>query len=223
LLDELLVLKGQREEERKALEEERRALRREAEQEADRARKKGREEGLSAGHKEGVSRGEAQVEIRVRQEYKDRFGQLLTLLTSVRESLERDMEALSDRNGPMLVRLWQAMLKRFIRREVEVDGETALRVFREVAARISDRTRIRIFLNPKDRDLYSAREREFIEIKRVAEQFDLIADEGIERGGCLIETNLGVYDARLRSQLEAVDREIEGIFQEGRSDEPPKG
>lgn len=219
LREELESLKKQREEERKSLDEERKTLRIEAEQEASRLGEKARQEGFLKGHGEGLARGEAQVESRVRLEYQERFGELLELLTSVRECLERDMEALSDRKGPMFVRLWQAMLKRFIRREVELDGETALRVFREVSGRISDRTKIRVFLNPKDRDLYSLREREFLEIRRVAEQFDLIADEGIERGGCLVETNLGVYDARLTSQLEAVDREIEELFQEGRSDE----
>lgn len=223
LLAELDVLKSQRQSERKVLGEEREALRIEAEREAKRLGEQAREEGLKQGHKEGMVRGEAQVESRVRQEYQFRFSQMLDLLGSVREGLENDLEALVDRNGPMLVRLWQAMLERFLRREVELDDETALRVFREVAGRISDRTKIRVFLNPKDRDLCSAREKDFSEIKRVAEQFDLIADESIERGGCLVETNLGVYDARWRSQLEAVDREIEELFQEGRFDDDSAG
>lgn len=219
LRDRLESLKKEREEERRALDEEGKALREAARKECKALQEKARKEGQQKGYGEGLARAVAEVEARVRQEYGERFGELLGLMEGSVRRLEEERQALLDQNGPMLVRLWQTMLERFLRREVEFDGDTALRVFREVLGRVSDRTRIRVFFNPLDRDIFSARENEFAEIRRVAEQFDVIADEGIERGGCLVETNLGVYDARWHSQIEALSREIDELIGEGRDRE----
>jgi flagellar assembly protein FliH len=52
------------------------------------------------------------------------------------------------------------------------------------------------------------------EIKRVIEEFELIGDATIEKGSCMVETNLGVYDARWKTQLEAIEREIQSLMGE---------
>ncbi len=220
LRERLEVMKRERDEERKALEDEGKALRETVRKECETLQARAREEGLRQGHEEGLAKAEAEVEARLRAEYEKRFGEIQQRMETLGRTLEDSRQDLLDRNGPMLVRLWQTMLERFLRREVELDGETALRVFREVLGRISDRTKIRVFFNPLDRDVFASREKDFAEIRRVCEQFDIIADEGIERGGCLVETNLGVYDARWRSQIEAVSTEIDELMQEGRDREP---
>ena len=45
--------------------------------------------------------------------------------------------------------------------------------------------------------------------------FELQADDHVECGSCLIETNLGIYDARWRTQLEQISGEIENLLMEG--------
>jgi flagellar biosynthesis/type III secretory pathway protein FliH len=37
-----------------------------------------------------------------------------------------------------------------------------------------------------------------------------VADDRVARGGCIIETELGVVDARLSTQLDAIERALRG-------------
>jgi type III secretion protein L len=49
-----------------------------------------------------------------------------------------------------------------------------------------------------------------IERGRGAQALTFRADERVARGGCIVETELGVVDARLSTQLEAIERALRG-------------
>lgn len=183
-------------------------------EEAEQARAEAAEKGMEEGYRDGLASSREEIREEVREEFRGRFGEAESLLGSIIESLNAESGRLVDLNAPLMVKLWQAMLERLLRREVEFDSDTTLRVFRELIPRVSDRTRIRILLNPEDREMFLDRGKEFSEIKRAAESFELVADEYIEKGSCLIETNMGVYDASWKCQLEAVNREIDRLLQE---------
>jgi flagellar assembly protein FliH len=183
-------------------------------EEAEKARIEAAEKGMEEGYRDGLASSREEIREEIREEFRGRFGEAEALLGSIIGSLNTESGRLVDLNAPLMVKLWQAMLERLLRREVQFDSDTTLRVFRELIPRVSDRTRIRILLNPEDREMFLDRGKEFSEIKRAAESFELVADEYIEKGSCLIETNMGVYDASWKCQLEAVNREIDRLLQE---------
>ena len=45
---------------------------------------------------------------------------------------------------------------------------------------------------------------------RAAQAVRFVADDRVARGGCIIETELGVVDARLSTQLDAIERALRG-------------
>jgi type III secretion protein L len=49
-----------------------------------------------------------------------------------------------------------------------------------------------------------------VERCRSAQVARFVADERVPRGGCILETELGVVDARLSTQLEAIERALRG-------------
>ena len=49
-----------------------------------------------------------------------------------------------------------------------------------------------------------------VERCRAAQVVRFVADDRVSRGGCIIETELGVVDARLSTQLEAIERALRG-------------
>jgi flagellar assembly protein FliH len=214
LQEELRGLRSGLDEERSRLEARERELSERLEAETAQAREKARDEGFDRGYDEGLEAARAKAREEVAAEYAERFGRLEKVLEDAMNSLEASRREEIDRQAPLLVGLWQKMLERLLRREVELDGETVLRVFRELIHRVSDRTKIRIVLNPADRELFLKNGAEYAEIKRAADLFEVVADEHIEKGSCVLETGLGVYDARWESQLERIDREIDGILRE---------
>lgn len=172
------------------------------------------EKGFREGYAEGLATAEKEIEGKIRHQYEDHFSETEALLqqalNGLKEAIDRDIE----NNAPKMVRLWQIMLQRLLRCRVELDEEAAIRVFRELLTRVSDRGKIKLFINPSDRDLFLSRSEEMAEIKRVAELFEIIGDENIEKGSCILETNLGVHDARWSSQLEAMNGQIDRLVRE---------
>lgn len=214
LQEELDGLRSGLDEERSRLEARELELRDRLKAETERAREKARDEGFEKGYDEGLEAARAKAREEITAQYAERFGRLEKLLESALDSLEASRREEVDGQAPLLVGLWRKILERLLRREVELDGQTVLRVFRELIHRVSDRTKIRIVLNPADRELFLKNEAEYAEIKRAADLFEVVADEHIEKGSCVLETGLGVYDARWESQLERIDREIDGILRE---------
>lgn len=49
-----------------------------------------------------------------------------------------------------------------------------------------------------------------VERCRAARAVRFVADDRVARGGCIIETELGVVDARLSTQLDAIERALRG-------------
>ncbi len=172
------------------------------------------ERGFKEGYGKGLATAEKEIEEKLRHEYSDRFSQTEELLIRALKSLEQSIEKDIEINAPKMVRLWQIMLKRLLRTRVELDEDVALRVFRELMTRVSDRGKVKLFINPSDKDLFLSRSDEMAEIKRVAELFEIIGDDNIERGSCILETNLGVHDARWSSQLEAINGQIDLLVRE---------
>jgi len=49
-----------------------------------------------------------------------------------------------------------------------------------------------------------------VERCRAAQAVRFVADDRVARGGCIVETELGVVDARLSTQLDAIERALRG-------------
>jgi flagellar biosynthesis/type III secretory pathway protein FliH len=45
---------------------------------------------------------------------------------------------------------------------------------------------------------------------RAAQAVRFVGDERVTRGGCIIETELGIVDARLSTQLDAIEHALRG-------------
>ena len=177
----------------------------------ERARSEGRAEGQKTGREEGL----VQAKKEISAEYAQRFSALVSRLESVHETLVAQTDSLIRLLAPKVIRLWQNLLKRMLHKEVALDQETILRVFAGVLQRVSNKERIVVYLAPEDVDLLRDRQGEFSDILRGTKHLEFIADTSVDQGSCIVETNLGVYDARWRTQLEQIDSEIEMLFIEG--------
>lgn len=177
----------------------------------ERARSEGRAEGQKTGREEGL----VQAKKEISAEYAQRFSALVSRLESVHETLVAQTDSLIRLLVPKVIRLWQNLLKRMLHKEVALDQETILRVFAGVLQRVSNKERIVVYLAPEDVDLLRDRQGEYADILRGTKHLEFIADTSVDQGSCIVETNLGVYDARWRTQLEQIDSEIEMLFIEG--------
>ncbi len=146
-----------------------------------------RREGFAAGHAEGVA-------------------QAAVVLASARAEGERAWQSLT----PAAIGLARQMAEKIVGRAVALDeGVTAEIAAEALSAVRPDLPAVRLRLNPEDLAAVEQR-RDRLAARAPAMRIDLIADDAVARHGCVIDTPGGRVDARLETQLDALERAVRG-------------
>ena len=217
LRQENAALRTELDEERKRLEAERRNMTLKMSQEAERLREKALREGYEEGYRRGAEQGKIEAIEAVREENIKKISSLVGLFESIHEELKNSLDVLLLANEAKLVRLWEKILSRLLFQRASLDEGLVLRVLKEILARASDRERILIYLNPSDLTYAESHSDELAELLRGVKHLKFIPDDNVDKGSCVVETNLGVYDARWRTQLEQISQELDKVLLEGRA------
>jgi flagellar biosynthesis/type III secretory pathway protein FliH len=153
--------------------------------EAGAAREAARREGFETGRAEGLA--EAAVG-----------------LAAARTEAARLVEAA----GPTAIALAAKMAERIVGRAVALAPETMAEIAGEaLAACRPGAGTVRVRIHPHDLPAVEAR-RTALEARAPAAALELVADETVGRHGCVIETPQGRVDARLETQLAALERAL---------------
>lgn len=175
------------------------------------AEKEGKQRGYDTGYAEGMEAAEKSV----RTDYSNRFSSLVALLEGVHQGLEQSREKLFQASGLQLITLWEVMLERMLLTQVKLDPSVVDRTVRNIVQRVSDREKIMVYLHPEDLPLVTQTKDDLLDVLRGIKHFEFLADEHVERGSCLVETGMGIYDARWRTQLEQISTQIRQLLEEG--------
>lgn len=191
-----------------------RALESRVQGEEERAREEGRLHGEAEGRESGHAEGLRTARVEVEALYLKKLGGLVSLLESIAARLEEDFSELAALNQPRMLRLWFDMLGRMLKREVELKPDAVLPVLADILTRLSDKNSVVIYVSPEDIALLqNSLDREFEEVLRGVRHLELKPDASVDRGSCIVETGLGVYDARWRTQIGQIESSIEKLFQ----------
>ena len=185
-----------------------------------------RVEGYAQGHAEGLENGhkagQEKAHVEAASQYREKFSVLVGLLEGMSTRLEENFAELTSLNQPRMLRLWQEMLKKMLQREMSLTPDAVVNVLADVLSRLSDKNHILIYVSPEDIELLQEKmQGEFEDVLRGVKHLELKPDTNVDKGSCLVETNLGVYDARWRTQLEQIDTAVEKLFQKlGKTPKP---
>ena len=105
-----------------------------------------------------------------------------------------------------------------LHRQIELNPDTIDTVLTELLSRLSDKNQVLIYVSPEDqKHLEGELDPKLQEILRGVKKLEIKSDPNVEQGSCIIETGLGVYDARWRTQMGQVESVIDDIFQQVKS------
>jgi flagellar assembly protein FliH len=149
----------------------------------------GRQEGQRYGHQEALEEGRKAIAAK------------LATLEQLMHSLQRPFERLDDEVEQQIVTLVINMVRQLVRREIKTDPGQIIGVVREALAALPVSARsIRVILHPEDavlvREVYSLGESE--------QQWTIVEDPTVQRGGCRVTTENSQVDATLESRLGAL-------------------
>ena len=183
---------------------------------ADEARIKGHDEGFDNGYKEGLIKAREEIQ----REYLEKFSDLVQVIDNAGKKLDENFESLVNLNQPRLIRVWTEMLNRMLKRQVELNPDTIDNVLMDLLSRLSDKNQIVIYVSPDDlKYLEGEIDTKFQEVLRGVKRLELKPDSSVEKGSCIVETALGVYDARWRTQMSQIENVVDDIFKQVAKDE----
>ncbi|HLH25586.1 MAG TPA: FliH/SctL family protein [Chloroflexota bacterium] len=147
--------------------------------------------GLEEGYQEGLRRAAAEQAAAT-----ERLAALADTAVTDAHQFARALEQ-------QLVELALAVAAKVIAREVASDPTLVVGVVRDTLAELQDATVARLRVHPDDHAVV-APHWERLRQQRGAEQGQLVADERVQRGGCVVETAVGRVDAQLDTRLAQV-------------------
>ncbi len=95
-----------------------------------------------------------------------------------------------------------------IKDEIIERKEVVLNNIREGLARIKERDRIDIRVNFADLELTTAHKDEIVKMMESLRKVNIYEDSRVDRGGVIIETDVGAIDARISTQLKEIEQAI---------------
>ena len=165
------------------------------------------EQARQKGHAEGLLQGQAAA----KRQNQQTAGELAALWKSMQRPIsEQDSEV-----SEYLLALVVAISELVIRRELTTDQNLIRSVLDESLSLLAEsESAITITLNPSDKALVE----QLLDEKRTTA--DLVADEAMLRGGCLIERGHGIVDATTEARVRSIVEQI-GVIDAGVPAEQP--
>lgn len=151
---------------------------------------KGYEQGERSGAEAAGKRGEAMLR---------RLSETITELTALRASMIRQTET-------QIVELALAVARRIVLREVSLDRNLLIAIVRVALDRLGESARVTVRLHPDEYEATGA--------ARVAEfagtDVAFVPDARVGRGGCRVESDMGMLDAGVDAQIQEIARALLG-------------
>ncbi len=163
----------------------------EAEKKADAIREEAREQGRSEGFEEAAQKGEEDLQA---------ASETLRSLVARMETREAELIQFLT---PMLANLSIEVARKIIHKEIADNSSIVISQAEKAISKILEREKLLIRVHPSDEGVMKDHKAELKDMFDGIDKIEVIGDSSVERGGCIVETNLVRVDTQPKSQLEA--------------------
>ncbi len=164
------------------------------------------QKGFSEGEKAGFEAGTKRVDPLINS-----FNQGLEQLKNIRREIHQKIEK-------EVAQLALSIAKKIVCHEVKTTEETVVCVAREALSRVENPGKIKVKLNPADLQFMQDTKSQLSHFLDDVENIRFEAEDSIQSGGCLIETDMGDIDARIEKQLQAIEESFQIEFDQSKQE-----
>lgn len=150
-------------------------------------------------HREGLTRGHAEAIGDMRRQIE----QLDALLREAHTQVTAAHHAVATHTEGELIELAIAVAKQVVQSEIEARPDAMVLIVKAALEAVGSRKVMAVRVNPGDYELLAEHRGDLL---GSLESARLVSDPAISSGGCLIEVETGLIDARLESQLQEAAR-----------------
>jgi len=176
---------------------------------AKRSAAENHEKGKQEGFKEGEKQGQAAAEKKFNAEVAKLKDQTAKYFKQVEQSKNEMLHGLEH----ILLKFCMELTKKIVANEVTTNPELVLSTIKKSLSLIADRDNILIRVAPGDLETASGAKDFLSTVTERLENVKFEVDDRIQKGGCIIESNSGMIDARLGVQLDEVEQLVEKAWE----------
>jgi flagellar biosynthesis/type III secretory pathway protein FliH len=168
-----------------------------AQQEAERIREEAHTQGLLSGREEG------------KEQAKQELLSSLVTFAQAGQSLIVLEEQLIERFTPQLVRFALEIAEKVTGKQVEEDPLIVATVLERARAELPQARSVRIWVHPQDHQVLAELRPDLVWTgEKGGRTVEVLSSEEVERGGCRIETEMGLVDATIPVQMQEIRRQM---------------
>ncbi len=135
------------------------------------------------------------------------LGQLENIRKEIHQEIEKEVAQLA-----------LSIARKIVCHEVKTTQEIVTCVAREALSRVDNPAKIKIKLNPDDLQFIKDTQSQFSHFLDHVDNIRFEADQSIQSGGCLIETDRGDIDARIEKQFQAIEESFQTQFEQAKQE-----
>jgi len=126
---------------------------------------------------------------------------LEALLGGLAEEIKLFKEQYPKLIEPAVVQMVMQICNKIIKDTLEKDREVVLRTVRHAFNELTDKEFIKIRVHKNDRAILQKFQGSLMERFHEIKKLEIVIDDSVDQGGCIIETNEGNIDATIKTQL----------------------
>lgn len=170
---------------------------------------KGYSEGQSKGHSEGFDKGLVEARQQLEAEYNQKSLELQTHFSSLENQLNEDYMTKVNAIEPMLVDKIMDVIAHVTGISLEGDKTTIVAILKSALENMDSGKHFLIHISPVDFENVKDNKENICKGTGILEDaFELIEDNSVPANGALIETDSGIFDCGLGSQLELLKKQL---------------
>ncbi|MEN3000353.1 MAG: FliH/SctL family protein [Armatimonadota bacterium] len=173
-----------------------------------------RQQAQQQGYQDGYAAGEQAARARLEAEYQQQMVQLREQVEAFLQQLQAQFEDYLRLLEPQMLELTLQIARKVIRDELRQHPEHVLAIIRDTLRRMQGFGKVRVRVNPLDLELVRQQKPSLLAVIDSLEGLEIVEDRRVEQGGCIVETPQGIYDARIGTQLEEIERELRSALPE---------
>lgn len=166
------------------------------------------EEGYRAGFLHGKNQASSELE----QSFQIELNKTTERLDSLINQFSIEVEKFYSEFDVAIVKLALSIARRIVARELEIDEGAVLSRTKEAIRKVIGVEKIKIHVNPSDEEYVRKHRGDLISHADSVREILIESDNKVERGGCIIESDLGNIDARLATQFEIVEEALLSVL-----------
>ena len=128
--------------------------------------------------------------------------------------MEKEIQVVKEEMEQTIVSLAMTAIKKIIGKVLDEKPDTIVDIVATALKSVSQHHRISIFVNQNDLGLLEEQRPRLKSIFEHLQTLQIIARDDVEPGGCVIETESGIINARLENQLKALEGAFQGLFKD---------